>query len=236
LAALLDRRPASLSGGERQRVAIGRALLTSPRLLLMDEPLSSLDRPRKREIVPHIEALPAQFGVPVLYVTHDVDEVARLASNVLFIENGRIAARGGVAEVLERIDLAPLADTGAVLTVRVAECRNGVTALALGAERLKVPTKVEAREGTTLRVRVRAQDVAIATQRPVGLSIRNVLPARILELEHDGEAHVELLLEVEGQHLRSRITRDALDELRLEAGANVFALLKSVALETSVLS
>src|SRR5690606_31705683 len=137
LGPLLARRPESLSGGERQRVAIGRALLTSPRLLLMDEPLSSLDRPRKREIVPHIEALPDKFGVPILYVTHDVDEVARLASTVLFIDDGHITARGGVTEVLERIDLAPLADTGAVLTVRVAARRDGVTALALGAERLK---------------------------------------------------------------------------------------------------
>jgi molybdate transport system ATP-binding protein len=236
LAPLLERKPQSLSGGERQRVAIGRALLTSPRLVLMDEPLSSLDRPRKREIVPHIEALPERFGVPVLYVTHDVDEVARLASNVLLIEDGRITARGGVTEVLERIDLAPLSDTGAVLTVRVAESRDGITALALGAERLKVPMKVEAREGASLRVRIRAQDVAIATQRPVGLSIRNALPARILEIVRDDDAHVELLLEVEGQHLRSRITRDALEDLRLEKGANVFALLKSVALESSVLS
>src|SRR5690606_25333563 len=143
LGPLLARRPQSLSGGERQRVAIGRALLTSPRLLLMDEPLSSLDRPRKREIVPHIAALPEKFGVPVVYVTHDIDEVARLASTVLFIDGGRITARGGVTEVLERIDLAPLAGTGAVLTVRVAERCDGVTALALGAERLKVPTKVE---------------------------------------------------------------------------------------------
>jgi molybdate transport system ATP-binding protein len=151
-------------------------------------------------------------------------------------EDGRITARGGVTEVLERIDLAPLSDTGAVLTVRVAESRDGITALALGAERLKVPMKVEAREGASLRVRIRAQDVAIATQRPVGLSIRNALPARILEIVRDDDAHVELLLEVEGQHLRSRITRDALEDLRLEKGANVFALLKSVALESSVLS
>ena len=236
LGPLLSRRPDSLSGGERQRVAIGRALLTSPRLLLMDEPLSSLDRPRKREIVPHIEALPDKFGVPVLYVTHDVDEVARLASNVLFIDNGRVTARGGVTEVLERIDLAPLADTGAVLTVRVTSRRDGATELSLGTERLKVPARVEALEGAELRVRIRAQDVAIATQRPTGLSIRNVLPATIVDVARDDDAHVELLLEVEGQHLRSRITRDALEDLRLAPGARVFALLKSVALESSVLS
>ncbi len=122
LGPLLGRRPTSLSGGEQQRVAIGRALLTSPRLLLMDEPLSSLDLARKREIVPHIERLPATFGVPVLYVTHNVDEVARLAVDMVLLSAGRIAAEGPIATVLERLDVATLMggrDTGAVLQVRV---------------------------------------------------------------------------------------------------------------------
>ena len=129
---LLGRRPGSLSGGEQQRVAIARALLTSPQLLLMDEPLSSLDVGRKREILPLIEQLPRQFGVPVLYVTHNVDEVARLASHVLLLAGGRVAAYGTVAEVFERVDLEPYTgglEAGTVLRTRVAEHRDGVATL-----------------------------------------------------------------------------------------------------------
>ena len=127
LAGLLARRPTSLSGGEQQRVAIARALLTSPDLMLMDEPLSSLDTTRKREIVPHIEALPARFGVPVLYVTHDVDEVARLASEVVLMSQGRVAAHGPVADVLERIDLWTFTgerEAGAVLRASVGDAED----------------------------------------------------------------------------------------------------------------
>jgi len=234
---LLGRRPASLSGGEQQRVAIGRALLTSPRLLLMDEPLSSLDVGRKREIVPHIERLPETFGVPVLYVTHNVDEVTRLAADVLLINSGTIVARGPVADVLERLDVATLfgsRDTGAVLRVRVEGERNGVATLRLTEQVLLVPMAAP-RLGATLRIRIHARDVALATQRPRGLSIRNVLPARILRIDLDDTINADVLLEVDGQHLRSRITRDALQELGLAPAQNVFALVKSVALEGTLL-
>jgi molybdate transport system ATP-binding protein len=234
---LLERRPASLSGGEQQRVAIGRALLTSPRLLLMDEPLSSLDLGRKREIVPHIERVPATFGVPVIYVTHNVDEVARLAADMLLMSAGTIAAEGPVAEVLERLDVASLMgsrDTGAVLKVRVEEQRDGIATLRLGEHALRVPMS-ERRDGTELRIRIHARDVALATERPAGLSIRNVLPARILRIDLDDTINVEVLLEVDGQRLRSRITRDALEDLKLAQDQRVFALIKSVALESTLL-
>jgi molybdate transport system ATP-binding protein len=176
---LLARKPASLSGGEQQRVAIGRALLTSPRLLLMDEPLSSLDVGRKREIVPHIEKLPAAFGVPVLYVTHNVDEVARLATDVVLLSAGRIAAQGTVGDIFERIDLWTFTggrEAGAVLQVRVGAASNGMAALQLGEQTLQVPM-AEPRLGAALRIRIHARDVAIATERPRHLSIRNVLDA-----------------------------------------------------------
>jgi molybdate transport system ATP-binding protein len=237
LGPLLERRPTSLSGGEQQRVAIGRALLTSPRLLLMDEPLSSLDIGRKREIVPHIERLPATFGVPVLYVTHNVDEVARLAAHILLMSAGTIAAEGPVAAVLERLDVASLMggrDTGAVLRVRVDSQRAGIAALRLREHVLSVPMS-DPRPGTELQIRIHARDVALATERPRGLSIRNVLPARIVRIDADDTINVEVLLEVDGQHLRSRITRDALEELGLAADQRVFALIKSVALESTLL-
>jgi molybdate transport system ATP-binding protein len=235
LSPLLPRRPASLSAGEQQRVALGRALLTSPRLLLMDEPLSALDIGRKREIVPVLERLPEVFGVPVLYVTHNVDEVARLASDMLLLKAGRIVASGPVADVLERLDLDDLAgvhDTGAVLHVRVEAGRRGAAALRLTEQVLHVPV-ARADVGRPLRIRIHARDVALATERPRGLSIRNVLQARILRIDADEPINVDVLLEVDGQHLRSRITRDALEELALEPGQHVFALIKSVALEST---
>ena len=235
LAPLLPRRPASLSAGEQQRVAIGRALLTSPRLLLMDEPLSALDIGRKREIVPVLERLPEVFGVPVLYVTHNVDEVARLASDMLLLRAGRIVASGRVADVLERLDLDDLTggrDTGAVLHVRVEAGRGGAAALRLTEQLLHAPV-ARAGVGMPLRIRIHARDVALATERPRGLSIRNVLQARILRIDADEPINVDVLLEVDGQHLRSRITRDALEDLELKVGQPVFALIKSVALEST---
>ena len=234
---LLARRPGSLSGGEQQRVAIARALLTSPQLLLMDEPLSSLDTNRKREIIPHIEKLPTVFNLPVLYVTHSVDEVARLAADVVLLSGGRVAAYGKVEEVLERIDLWTFMDgreTGAVLQARVQNTHAGIASLSLGEQMLQVPMN-SARVGSTLRIRIHARDVAIATLRPQQLSIRNILSARILRIDLDASVYVELLLAIDGQHLRARITRDALEELALEPGQSVYALVKSVALESTLL-
>jgi len=235
LNALLMRRTPSLSGGEQQRVAIARALLAGPRLVLMDEPLSSLDLSRKKEILPLIEKLPQTFGVPVLYVTHNVDEVVRLANDVLLLKDGRVGAYGKAAEVLERLDLAPLTggvETGALLRTEVAAYDDGVATLLVGTQRLRVPTGAST-VGTARRIRIHARDVAIATSRPQHLSIRNVLVARILRIEPGAGMNVELLLDVEGEHLRSRITREACDELELAVGQQVFALVKSVALESA---
>jgi molybdate transport system ATP-binding protein len=236
LAALLARRTPTLSGGEQQRVAIARALLTSPRLMLMDEPLSSLDLARKREIVPHIERLPELFQVPVLYVTHNVDEVARLANDVVLLVAGRIAAQGTVAEIFERSDLGAFTgglEAGVVLRSQVTAYENGVATLRIGTQQLRVPM-ASARVGTIRPLRIHARDVAIATVRPEKLSIRNVLAARILAIETGANLNVELLLNVDGEHLRARITADALEELELSVGQQVFALVKSVALESSL--
>ena len=231
---LLARRPISLSGGEQQRVAIGRALLASPRLMLMDEPLSSLDVNRKREIIPHIERLPGTFGVPVLYVTHNVDEVVRLAADTLLLVDGRVAAHGKTAEVLERVDLSGGEEPGVVLQTQIAGHRDGIAALSLGTQTVYVPIR-KAQVGAPLRLRIHARDVAIATVRPERLSIRNVLDAKILEIDLNASVYVELLLAVDQQHLRARITRDAYDDLALSPGQRVFALIKSVALESTLL-
>jgi molybdate transport system ATP-binding protein len=233
---LLARRPASLSGGERQRVAIGRALLANPRLLLMDEPMSSLDAARKREILPYIERLPDAFGLPILYVTHSVEEVVRLASEVVVLVAGRVTARGSVAEIMERMDLWPVTgrlEAGAVVEAVVLESARGMATLQLGTQRLRIPLD-RAVPGTRRRLRIHARDVALATSRPANLSIRNVLEARVLATDVDGSAYVEVLLSVDGVHLRSRITREALAELGLAPGQEVFALIKSVALDDGI--
>jgi molybdate transport system ATP-binding protein len=236
LGALLPRRTPSLSGGEQQRVAIGRALLRSPRLMLMDEPLSSLDVARKKEIVPHIEKLPKLFGIPVLYVTHNLDEVARLATDVVLLVEGRIAAQGAVAEIFERSDLGAFTgglEAGVVLRAEVTEFEHGVATLRVGNQRLRVPM-ASPEIGAVRPIRIYARDVAIATVRPEKLSIRNILTARILNIELGVNLNVELLLDVDGEHLRARITVDALEELELSVGLQVFALVKSVALESSL--
>lgn len=235
---LLSRRPTTLSGGERQRVAIARALLASPTLLLMDEPLSSLDASRKREILPHIEQLPQRFDIPVLYVTHNVDEVVRLASHVLLLAAGGVTAYGPVAEIFERTDLDLFSgglEAGSVLRARVLAYQGGVATLGVGQQQLHVPMAAAA-VGDLRPLRIHARDVAIATVRPEKLSIRNILTGKLLRIEPGTTFNVELLLDVDGERLRSRITRDALDELRLTPGQPVFALIKSVALESSLLS
>jgi molybdate transport system ATP-binding protein len=204
---------------------------------MMDEPLSSLDNARKREIVPYIERLPRDFDLPVLYVTHNIEELARLADRVLVLDRGRIVAGGSVFEVLERTDLAPLTgefEAGALLEARVAVHRDDVTSLDLGGHCLRVPTLALA-PGTTVRLRVSARDVALSLAEPAGLTIRNALPARILEIEAGAGGHVDVLLEVSGQRLRARITANAVHELGLTVGQTVFALVKSVAFEGRLL-
>ena len=235
---LMRRRPATLSGGEQQRVAIARALLTSPRLLLMDEPLSSLDTSRRREIARYIERLPAAFGLPVLYVTHDIDEVIRLADRMLLLSAGNVAAHGSVKELLDRIDLWPLTgrlEAGSILEAVVEEHVRGMTRLGVDGQTLRIPA-IESHPGTTVRLRIHARDVVIAADRPERLSIRNVLAARIAKIDLDESIYAEVALAIDSQTLRARITREALEELALVPGRDVFALIKSVAFDTDSLA
>lgn len=227
---LLPRRPAALSGGERQRVALGRALLSHPRILLMDEPLAALDQGRKDEILPFLERLRDQAGVPILYVSHSAAEIARLATTVVMIDGGRVTAAGPVAAMLSDPAIAPLlglADAGAILSARVeAQEPDGLTRLSTPSGPLFLP-RVAAPAGAMLRLRILAQDVMIATAAPQGLSALNVIPARVRDLTPAGDS-VLVRLEAGGQVILSRVTARSAAALRLAPGLPVHAVLKAV--------
>ncbi len=237
---LLDRRPGRLSGGEKQRVAIGRALLAGPRLLLMDEPLASLDARRKDEILPYLERLRDQAGVPIVYVSHSVAEVTRLATTIVLMSDGRVRAVGPVQEVMGRAELYPLAgrfEAGAVLAVRVAahDTRWGLTELAGSFGKLVIP-RLEAPVGTALRVRIRARDVILAAVPPIGISALNVLAGRVEQLVPIEEGAVEVQLRVGNERLLARITRRSGEALGLVPEREVFAVIKTVAIDRRSLS
>lgn len=231
IAHLLDRRPRNLSGGERQRVALGRALLARPRLLLMDEPLAALDATRKQEILPFLERVRDAARVPIVYVTHALDEVDRLADTLVLLENGKVLAAGPLHQLSARTDLPILSDrrdAGAVLSCRVTshDEANGQTRLAFDGGSLVVSLF----RGDRARVRVRARDVAIAIEKPAGLSIRNVLPAVVASITAHGDHEAFVTLHLGPSTLIASLSRSAVDELALAPGRTVWALIKSVAL------
>ena len=233
---LLDRQPANLSGGEKQRVAIGRALLSAPRLLLMDEPLAALDEERKGEILPYLERLRDEVGIPIVYVSHSVAEVARLADRVVLMAGGRIEAVGPASEVLGGPRLASAMErreAGSVLSGHV-ETRDDVHGLATirlaGGAAILVPgAGVSA--GEAVRLRIPARDVMVATVRPEGLSALNILEGRIEAVEPDGEGMASLRIACGGDQVRARITALSVERLRLAPGLAVHAVIKTVALE-----
>ena len=232
---LLERRPAALSGGEKQRVAIGRALLAAPQLLLFDEPLASLDAPRKAEILYYVERLRDEVRVPIVYVSHSLDEVVRLADTVVLMSEGKVLATGPVAEMAGRMELRPYLgrqEGGAVLEAQVAaqDLDNGLARLEFAGGALEIPD-VEALVGEQVRVRVRARDVSIALARPTGLSIRNVLAGTVVALGEEEGPSLDVRLDVAGTPLIARITRKSAAELGLRPGLEVFALVKSVSID-----
>lgn len=239
LEALLPRRIDKLSGGERQRVALARTLLTRPRLLLLDEPLSALDRERKAEILPYLDRAQAEFHVPTLYVSHDIDEVAHIAGHVLVLVRGEVVMRGTASEVFNRLDVALLEDryeAGVLVEgcVHHHDDRLEVTLVDLGGDLITMPRVPELPEGSPVRLRIRARDVALATERPQAISIRNVLPGTLIEL-HSGAlpGHIEARVRLKGTEVRARLTKSAVEELELIPGMRVFALVKSVGLAAS---
>ncbi|MFQ5784706.1 MAG: molybdenum ABC transporter ATP-binding protein [Alphaproteobacteria bacterium] len=236
---LLDRRPHRLSGGESQRVAIGRALLACPRLLLMDEPLASLDAPRKDEILAFIERLRDEFDIPIVYVSHVMDEVIRLADTMVALSDGAVAATGTVAEVTSRLDLRPLTgrhEAGAVIAARVEghDLEYDLTRLSFAGGELSV-SRLDLPEGAQLRLRVRARDVSLALEPPRASSVRNILEGTVLEIGAEPGPQVDVLLDVgtpgTTTPLWARITRKSVDELGLVPGSSVYAFVKSVALD-----
>jgi molybdate transport system ATP-binding protein len=235
IAALLERRPAKLSGGEKQRVAIGRALLADPRLLLMDEPLASLDDARKAEILPYIERLRDESAVPIIYVSHSVAEVARLATTVVLVSEGSVAAAGPTAEVMPRLDLFPLtgrAEAGAVVEaiVEVYDAASGLTRLRSRAGVWRLPS-LDLAPGERLRLRVRARDVMLATKPVEDISALNVMAGVVADIGGGEGPVVDVRLDCNGEVLLARITRYSLGQLQLRPGVAVFALVKAVAFD-----
>lgn len=235
LSSLIERSDSTkLSGGERQRVAIGRALLTSPRILLMDEPLSALDAASKQDILPYLERLHFELKIPALYVSHALDEVARLADHLVLLQQGRVIANGTLNDTLARLDLstAHLDDAGVVIEGKVAQHDETyhLTRLDFSGGNLWVG-QVKQPLGSSVRVRVLARDVSIALRQVSDSSITNILAARITEISDDGADKVNVRLIVgASQALLSRITRRSRDLLGLKVGMDVFAQVKSVAL------
>lgn len=229
---LLARRPGTLSGGERQRVAIGRALLANPQILLMDEPLAALDEARKAEILPYIEHLRDETQIPILYVSHSVSEIARLSSAVVLLDAGRILRTGSVAEVFSdpnTVAFVGLRDAGSVIEARVAaQDVDGLTQLQTSAGPIWLP-RIDAATGAKVRFRIAAQDVIVALTRPQGISALNILPATVAAVRPIDGAGALVQLRVGKELLLARITQRSVSVLGLVVGSKVFAVLKSVA-------
>lgn len=231
ITALLDRRPGPLSGGEKQRVAIGRALLSRPRMLLLDEPLAALDTARKQEILPYLETLRDQTDIPMLYVSHSVAEIARLATTVVVLEAGQVARTGPAERVLSdpaMVRQLGLREAGAVVPATVARHHDdGLTELSVSGGRLFLPAMGKP-VGTATRVRILAHDVIVARNAPEGLSALNILPATVLALRGGEGPGVIVQMQCGNDRLLSRITRRSADALALAPGLAVYAVVKSV--------
>ncbi len=229
---LLDRSPDALSGGERQRVAIARALLAGPVLLLMDEPLANVDPQHRDEVLAYLERLPHELDIPILYVSHQRDDVTRLAGHLVLLRDGRVEGGGPIEEILTRLDL-PIAqepDAGVAIacTVESRDDRYALTTLAFGPQRLFV-TGDALPNGTMVRARIAARDVSVALERPARTSVVNVLPAVVTGIGTPARGQVTITLDVSGTTLLARITEKSLRELAIEPGTSVYAQIKGVA-------
>ena len=235
IGALLDRRPHTLSGGERQRVAIGRALLAQPRLLLMDEPLASLDAARKAEIMPYLAAIKTGLGLPVLYVTHAMEEVARLADAVVLMDAGAVVAAGNLQDITSRADV-PLArrdDAAAVLPARILshDPARQLSRIEAGGASLLVPL-LDDPPGAMVRIRIPAREVILANEAPSAISVHNIVAGIVRAVTDDRLRHAALVeIALPDGAFLARVTPDAVTRLGLSQGAPVLALIKSVAIE-----
>ena len=230
---LRQRATHTLSGGERQRVAIARALATSPRLLLMDEPLAALDAKRKAEILPYLERLHSGLDIPVIYVSHALDEVARLADHLVLLESGRAVASGPAADLMTRLDLSLAhGDTaGAVITATVGghDPAYHLTQPRFAGGDFNIPLQAAA-VGQPVRIRVQARDVSLTLEKQSGTSIQNIVSATVTGLAPDSPGQVMVRLDCCGTPLLARITAKSAGALRLEAGQRLYAQVKGVAI------
>ncbi|WP_024953105.1 molybdenum ABC transporter ATP-binding protein [Cobetia crustatorum] len=233
---LLARMPGQLSGGEARRVAIGRALLSRPRMLLLDEPLTGLDGARKQELLQYISRLAREIEIPILFVSHDTRELFAVADRLALVDNGRITASGEIGDMLSRLDLAPQTgryEAGSLLSAEVLSHDDDwqLTRLGLGAGLSLQLARLAMPVGRRVRLRLRARDISIALKTPEHTSLRNVLPAVIHEIETErGHASAELVLGIAGQRVRARVDRLVCQELGLKVGLGIKALISSVAL------
>ncbi|MBT5050791.1 MAG: molybdenum ABC transporter ATP-binding protein [Rhodospirillaceae bacterium] len=243
IAPLLERRPGALSGGERQRVALGRALLASPKLLLMDEPLASLDAARKQEILSFIERLRDHFAVPIIYVSHSMDEIIRLADTLVLVDGGQVAAVGPVEELTSRLDLRPLTgryEAGSVIAATVAghDPIFNLTEVRFAGGTFHLP-RIDNPVGATVRVRIRARDVSLSLTRPEGVSELNIFKGRIMEIDQSAASSQDTQIDIRvdiGVPLWVRVTRRALHDLALQEGSEVYTLVKSTSIDRQTLS
>ncbi len=229
---LLDRRPSHLSGGEKQRVSIGRALLAAPRMLLMDEPLSALDDARKSEILPYLERLRDELDLPILYVSHSVSEVARLADRVVVMVEGRVEGVGSASDMLSARSMAIGREAGSVLSGQVLDLdmEAGLAVIGLSGITLAVPG-TGLTKGQAVRVHIPARDVLVAIERPSGISALNVLEGQVINLSAAGEGAVDVSIRCGGETVHARITALSARRLGVAVGMPVHAVIKTVALD-----
>ncbi|WP_454915686.1 molybdenum ABC transporter ATP-binding protein [Xanthobacter sediminis] len=233
---LLKRRPHTLSGGERQRVAIGRALLAQPRLLLMDEPLASLDEQRKAEILPYLERLRDELRLPILYVSHSIDEVLRLADMIAALQDGTVIASGPLADVLSRTELLPVLgrfDLGTILdcVVKSHDPSLSLSTIAFADGELRVPL-VDRPVGAPVRARIRSRDVSLSLSRPIDVSVTNRLAGAIGSIRREGGPYASVEVKLPRSRLQSLVTLESVERLALEEGTPVWAMIKAVAVDS----
>jgi molybdate transport system ATP-binding protein len=230
LGPLLKRLPKNLSGGEKQRVALGRALLSAPEILLLDEPMAGLDAARRAEILPYLECIKAEQRLPMLYVSHAIDEVARLADELVVVRSGRVVRQGSVFDLMPEID----PSAGSVVPVTLLRHReDGLSELGFAGGTLAVQ-KIAAPAGAALRVRIAAADIMLARSEPIAVSANNVLAASIAGLKETGGGLVDVQIRCGATNLVSRITRSSTARLELATGLKIFAVIKAVTVDAQI--
>ena len=238
LAPLLERRPRTLSGGEKQRVAIGRALLSNPKLLLMDEPLASIDVQHRFEILPFIQRVREKTGITIIYVTHALEEVIFIADQIILLSEGQVTAQGTVEEIMSRLDLHPMTsrfDAGAVISATYSgyDREFDLGELSFNGGILRI-AGLNAEIGIQLRAHIRARDVSLMLDKPKDTSVLNVFKGELIEIRHEEGPQLDLLINI-GTPLIARITRKSLNDLNLDIGSKVYAMIKAVAIDRRTL-